>query len=1213
MVTAADTLGLQKNVENKNEAVKSDLLPELKFQVLRSKSENLEAHSPRGLASHSGSLSRPPLRREAPEMLTCVVLAVAGYSSTTSFIGQTRASAASRISYAAINAPDNLGAANKLTETLLGDVETLVRELEQAQKKAEARKQAQAQMPNVALPAQAFLGTVALLTAGRSLAMSQKLAREREQLEKVVDNMVVGEATPGVLEGLFDAEEALEKAIVRRRNIAIVLGTAAAGILAVNVMGNDVTNRLAFLPDPIKLTQTIAETAAESVPVLAADTAPALVIPVQAQAQAAASSAQVEMEARAAVDAQRLAAAKAEAQRITAQRAEAERVAALRAEAERVAAESERAAAEAERVARAEVERVTAMEKAEAERVAAEQAELERAAAMEKAEAERMAAKQLAAQAAEVEALAQDAHAKAEAEAVAAEQARAAAAAELVKAEAEAVAAEKAFAQAEAEAKATATAESQREVEARAEEARVAAAAEETAWAKAAQAAANEREARALAQEAAKAESAAERVLAKAQAAAMAVTEKIAAPGLGAAMGVGASSAVGILAGAPSWPSFDLNDPKIAIAVVAAAFVGTLVSTGLPLDSTPFRSKDDEEEESGAAATPSKGEQSSAQRDMKKLDEAEKRDLTTIVMENLGNLAKGLGLTSVVGEEVRPPNLGLRRKDEVPSPSRLSLAAKRDAPTIFFEGLRNLAEAPLGWLEYRKPSPLTSTMSLVEPSTMPKPKTEAEAKAEAKAKELAERAAEAEARAQWLARRAAEEQAALELAQAKAGLKDIAKEAALKTLDKLNTGRVVKTNSVFPDGDVQFPSPSPPRPVAAPFPLPAPMPPSVSVAVSPNMPAAIPPPIPAPLASQMPTMAATPAQQQAPAAMVDEAAAKAAWLAKLEEGWGTAKQAITTWGPKASDLSAEPEIYSPRYIARDLSAEPESNGNQDSALLPPMPPPLPSPEIEFAALPQEEWLEPPMNLVAPPLRAQSSGWGARREELLRKKDERRAARASLTPPAAGAGAGRPLVTPPAAPPAVPAYRVVPRVAATEPPRPTLRPLVTSSPAPPAVPAYRVVPRADASVEVMKARAEAAARRLQAEGGAKTRATRGVVAPTGPSVAQTTTTPPGTMPKSTSAFERAQMRREMMQRPPPDVGVAARAALLAQQQPLPGTQPLFPQPTTSNSAAERRALRTRQVWEREAEGVEMRVGAPGAEAFRTRQEAKRAWLTKKMGL
>ena len=652
-------------------------------------------------------------------MLTCVVLAVAGYSSMTSFIGQTRASAASRISYAAINAPDNLGAANKLTETLLGDVETLVRELEQAQKKAEARKQQQAQMPNVALPAQAFLGTVALLTAGRSLAMSQKLAREREQLEKVVDNMVVGEATPGVLEGLFDAEEALEKAIVRRRNIAIVLGTAAAGILAVNVIGNDVTNRLAFLPDPIKLTQTIAETAAESEPVLAANTATALVMPVQAQAQAIAPSAQVEVEARAAVDAQRLAAAKAEAQRITAQRAEAERVAAQKAESERAAAE----ATEAERVAveRAEVERINAMEKAEAERVAAEQAELERAAAMERAEAERMAAERLAAQAAEVEALAQDAHAKAEAEAVAAEQARAAAAAELVKAEAEAVAAEKAFAQAEAEAKATATAEAQREVKARAEEARVAAAAEETAWAKAAQAAANEREARALAQEAAKAESAAERVLAKAQAAAMAVTEKIAAPGLGAAMGVGASSAVGILAGAPSWPSFDLNDPKIAVAVVAAAFVGTLVSTGFPMDSTPFRSKDDEEEENGAAAPPSKGEQSSGPRRMNKLDEAEKRDLTTIVMESLSNLARELGLTSVVGEEVRPPKPGLRRIDEGPSPSGISPAAKRDAPTIFFEGLRNLAEDPLGWLEYRKPSPLTSTMSLMKPSMMTPP------------------------------------------------------------------------------------------------------------------------------------------------------------------------------------------------------------------------------------------------------------------------------------------------------------------------------------------------------------------------------------------------------------------------------------------------------------------------------------------------------------
>ena len=306
---------------------------------------------------------------------------------------------------------------------------------------------------------------------------------------------------------------------------------------------------------------------------------------------------------------------------------------------------------------------------------------------------------------------------------------------------------------------------------------------------------------------------------------------------------------------------------------------------------------------------------------------------------------------------------------------------------------------------------------------------------------------------------------------------------------------------------------------------------------------------------------------------------------------------MTTWGPKASDLSAEPE----------------SDGNQDSALLPPSPPPLPSPEIEYAALPQEEWLEPPMNLVAPPLRAQSSGWGARREELLRKKDERRAARSGLTPPAAGAGAGRQQVTSLPAPPAVPAYRVAPRVVAAEPPRPTLRPLVTPPPAPAAVPAYRAEPRADASVEVMKARAEAAARRSQAEGGAKTRATRGVVAPTGPSVAQTTTTPPGTMPKIYSAFERAQMRREMMDRPPPDVGVAARAALLAQQQPLPGTQPLFPQPTTSNSAAERRALRTRQVWEREAEGVEMRVGAPGAEAFRTRQEAKRAWLTKKMGL
>jgi hypothetical protein len=1126
-------------------------------------------------------------------MLTCVVLAVAGYSSMTSFIGQTRASAASRISYAAINAPDNLGAANKLTETLLGDVETLVRELEQAQKKAETRKQQQAQMPNVALPAQAFLGTVALLTAGRSLAMSQKLAREREQLEKVVDNMVVGEATPGVLEGLFDAEEALEKAIVRRRNIAIVLGTAAAGILAVNVIGNDVTNRLAFLPDPIKLTQTIAETAAESEPVLAANTATALVMPVQAQAQAIApSAAQVEVEARAAVDAQRLAAAKAEAQRITAQRAEAERVAAQKAESERAAAE----ATEAERVAveRAEVERINAMEKAEAERVAAEQAELERAAAMERAEAERMAAERLAAQAAEVEALAQDAHAKAEAEAVAAEQARAAAAAELVKAEAEAVAAEKAFAQAEAEAKATATAEAQREVKARAEEARVAAAAEETAWAKAAQAAANEREARALAQEAAKAESAAERVLAKAQAAAMAVTEKIAAPGLGAAMGVGASSAVGILAGAPSWPSFDLNDPKIAVAVVAAAFVGTLVSTGFPMDSTPFRSKDDEEEENGAAAPPSKGEQSSGPRRMNKLDEAEKRDLTTIVMESLSNLARELGLTSVVGEEVRPPKPGLRRIDEGPSPSGLSPAAKRDAPTIFFEGLRNLAEDPLGWLEYRKPSPLTSTMSLMKPSMMPKPKTEAESKAEAKAKELAERVAEAEAQAQWLARRAAEEQAALELARAKAGLKDIAKEAALKTLDKLNTGRVVKTNSVFPDGDTPFPSPSPPRPVAAPFPLPAPMPPSMPVAVSPNMPAAIPPPRPAPITAPQ----ASPLQPlaAAPAAMVNEAAAKAAWLAKLEEGWGTA-QAMTTWGPKASDLSAEPE----------------SDGNQDSALLPPSPPPLPSPEIEYAALPQEEWLEPPMNLVAPPLRAQSSGWGARREELLRKKDERRAARASLTPPAAGADAGRQQVTSLPAPPAVPAYRVAPRVVAAEPPRPTLRPLVTPPPAPAAVPAYRAEPRADASVEVMKARAEAAARRSQAEGGAKTRATRGVVAPTGPSVAQTTTTPPGTMPKIYSAFERAQMRREMMDRPPPDVGVAARAALLAQQQPLPGTQPLFPQPTTSNSAAERRALRTRQVWEREAEGVEMRVGAPGAEAFRTRQEAKRAWLTKKMGL
>ena len=74
---------------------------------------------------------------------------------------------------------------------------------------------------------------------------------------------------------------------------------------------------------------------------------------------------------------------------------------------------------------------------------------------------------------------------------------------------------------------------------------------------------------------------------------------------------------------------------------------------------------------------------------------------------------------------------GLRTADETPfvadsdAPTAPSLgsgmgrfaspAEKRDASTIFFEGLGNLAKEPLGWLDGAKPSPLTSSLAAAAP------------------------------------------------------------------------------------------------------------------------------------------------------------------------------------------------------------------------------------------------------------------------------------------------------------------------------------------------------------------------------------------------------------------------------------------------------------------------------------------------------------------
>ena len=80
---------------------------------------------------------------------------------------------------------------------------------------------------------------------------------------------------------------------------------------------------------------------------------------------------------------------------------------------------------------------------------------------------------------------------------------------------------------------------------------------------------------------------------------------------------------------------------------------------------------------------------------------------------------------------------GLRTADETPfvadsdAPTAPSLgsgmgrfaspAEKRDASTIFFEGLGNLAKEPLGWLDGAKPSPLTSSLPVDVTTAKPSP------------------------------------------------------------------------------------------------------------------------------------------------------------------------------------------------------------------------------------------------------------------------------------------------------------------------------------------------------------------------------------------------------------------------------------------------------------------------------------------------------------
>ena len=132
-----------------------------------------------------------------------------------------RACAASRASPVILATPEDLAAADENVKELLLKVRRLTALLDE-QKMVES----QATSFEVAVPV--ALSSLSFVAAARSFAMSQKLTRERDQLQ-VLENQLL-ETTPAPGFEAMDIE--LTKAINNRRRLGTVLGVVAVGFAA---------------------------------------------------------------------------------------------------------------------------------------------------------------------------------------------------------------------------------------------------------------------------------------------------------------------------------------------------------------------------------------------------------------------------------------------------------------------------------------------------------------------------------------------------------------------------------------------------------------------------------------------------------------------------------------------------------------------------------------------------------------------------------------------------------------------------------------------------------------------------------------------------------------------------------------------------------------------------------------------------------------------
>jgi hypothetical protein len=155
-------------------------------------------------------------------MWTTLLLLASGFSAPMLHAFEVgRAYAASRASPVILATPEDLAAADENVKELLQKVRRLTALLDEQE-----MVESQATGFEVALPV--ALSSLSAVAAARSFAMSQKLTRERDQLQ-VLENQLA-ETTPAPGFEAMDIE--LTKAINSRRRLGIVLGFAAVGFAA---------------------------------------------------------------------------------------------------------------------------------------------------------------------------------------------------------------------------------------------------------------------------------------------------------------------------------------------------------------------------------------------------------------------------------------------------------------------------------------------------------------------------------------------------------------------------------------------------------------------------------------------------------------------------------------------------------------------------------------------------------------------------------------------------------------------------------------------------------------------------------------------------------------------------------------------------------------------------------------------------------------------